>query len=55
MYTLDKLRMAILSVSLVDFCVCAHTPVLLVPDQDAEDSCCPGVHSCILHREKPLH
>ena len=27
MYTLDKLRMAILSVSLVDFCVCAHTPV----------------------------
>lgn len=39
MYTLDKLRMAILSVSLVDFCVCAHTPVLLAPDQDAEDSC----------------
>lgn len=42
MHTLDKLRIAILSVLLVDFSVCAHTPVLLAPDQDAEDTCCPA-------------
>lgn len=42
MHTLDKLRIAILSVLLVDFSVCAHTPVLLAPDQDAENTCCPA-------------